>query len=141
VNNHIETVTFCSFAPASPTSEVFSGSSLSNSQKISESRSTEPFSQSESNIPGTNVAAIVGAALGALAGIACLVSTIGGGIYFWKRRRSSDEARDNSYQLSEFKIANRKSLRSSPEVGGTVSGMIDSQKLSKFEEIGRGAKG
>jgi len=40
-----------------------------------------------------------------------------------------------------LKIANRKSLRSSPERVKTVSGTIDPRKLSRFEEIGRGAMG
>jgi len=49
--------------------------------------STEPFSQSESDTPGVNIAVIIGAVLGVLAGIACLIGTIGGGVYFWRRRK------------------------------------------------------
>ena len=102
--------------------------------------STEPFSRSESDTPGVNIVIIIGAVLGALAGIACLIGTIGG-VYFWRRRKGRDEINDNAYQLSELKVAKRKSLRNGTEEIEKFLGTIDSKKLSKFEEIGRGAMG
>jgi tRNA A-37 threonylcarbamoyl transferase component Bud32 len=128
----------------------FSDSRLpSSNQQTSESKSTElssqsgpkstePFSRSKSEAPGINIAIIIGAVLGALAGITCLIGTIGG-VYFWRRRKGRDEINDNAYQLSELKIAGRKSL--SFKGDEKFLGTIDPQKLSKFEEIGRGAMG
>jgi tRNA A-37 threonylcarbamoyl transferase component Bud32 len=132
-------------------SSLSSSKQPSGSQQTSESKSTElssqsgpestePFSQSESGTPGVNIAIIIGAVLGALAGIACLIATIGG-VYFWRQRKGRDEINDNSYQLSELKVAKRKSLRNDSEGVEKCLGTIDPQKLSKFEEIGRGAMG
>jgi tRNA A-37 threonylcarbamoyl transferase component Bud32 len=124
-----------SLSSTTSTEEESSSSTLITSEQSQKLSSSETGGISSMVIM---LAAIIG-------GVCVVLCLTGSGVGYWlyRRKRNSEtdsETDEEAYQLSELKIANRKSLRSSKRVE-KVFGTIDLQKLSGFEEIGRGAMG